>query len=557
MDESFLLTPGSIDATPLQARVSKYHDVDTSDADGLGFWDSVGTHLNFIMGSGLLAIAYSFGQGGIGLGSILLILFTGVALGTCVYMLEALACAEALVRRKLLLAPGPHAIESGILPRHGMSAGEAMQVRSDRAHSAADLKQQPSSAAAMALNATLSHAEQQDVSRPHMRLSARKFETTELCELFLGKWGQRAYLVAVCLYLTFVVWSYGAVFANSFSENIPLPGLSKGSNSSYLVWLALYALITVIIAAFEVKEQRRVQQVMAVARFALMSSSAITLIAALAGGPGGFPAADNVHEPLSPQGTQWSFAQIMFGAEGAVTRTSIARMLPILVFSQLFVVAAPVLAQAVRDKDRLRTVYTATYSLTTTLYIAVGIPAVLMLGSLVKSSLNLNYDDYGEPHGSPAVQQAIAWFIVLFPAFDAANVAPLNIICLASNCMAGWYGSKNVARMEAKHRYRVIGLRVLCLVPAVVGAAFVHDLGVVLQWTGLIGVTISFVFPAVLWLAARAAVIREFMLTPIEASTALQTVYTGWWCTVFWAKGVILFGVVVALTLLGLLIADA
>ena len=67
-------------------------------------------------------------------------------------------------------------------------------------------------------------------------------------------------------------------------------------------------------------------------------------------------------------------------------------------------------------------------------------------------------------------------------------------------------------RTRRGHRYTKIGFRLLAAVPPVIVAAFVSDLGVILQFTGIVGVAIAFIVPALLRIYSSAKMRAVFSL---------------------------------------------
>lgn len=167
--------------------------------------------------------------------------------------------------------------------------------------------------------------------------------------------------------------------------------------------------------------------------------------------------------------------------------------------------------------------FTASFSVTASFYIAIGIAITIYMGDSVKEQCNLNWDGYmganvgvgagnataaaatarallsginknnvGQPWGA----QAVVYTVLLFPGIDVLSAYPLCAITLGSNLMSAFYG-RDVAHYEKHRRYR-LPFRVLASLPPVVGACFVKSLGTILDCAGLIGFGIIFFFPLLL-----------------------------------------------------------
>lgn len=70
--------------------------------------------------------------------------------------------------------------------------------------------------------------------------------------------------------------------------------------------------------------------------------------------------------------------------------------------------------------------------------------------------------------------------------------------------------------------------RLLAALPPLLGAAFVRDLGVITNYTGMMALTITFVFPALLHVQGRRKCRRQ---VTVEPATAYDSWLTGLACT--------------------------
>lgn len=189
----------------------------------------------------------------------------------------------------------------------------------------------------------------------------------------------------------------------------------------------------------------------------------------------------------------------------------------------------------------------------------------------------------------PASASIVSFIVLIFPALDVLSAFPLSAITLGNNLMSAclgeaaveppptssdpeseraalllggndadtdssannsmsgspakaskasamsarsFFATRRVQRMlrtRRGHRLVTICFRLIAAVPAVVGAAFVSNLDNILQFTGLIGIAIAFLIPAVLRVFALAktrAVFAHVSSVVAPASTAASVAHT-------------------------------
>ena len=270
----------------------RYHLSDGEPEESqFSFGVAVAFTINYIMGAGFLGVPQAFSASGLVLGSVLMILATLLCDITKNWVLEAMARAETMEKVALL---GRQA--SGV-PSAALRAASIT-----RRASLEDGGRQPSGAGgsdhATALAATLLAGLSADedtadgrasvnghgradgghptVPRSPPQLSAglwevtsRKFEVAEMFDIFAPPCWRFAWTVALWLYKAGQLWSFGAVFAASFSLNVPLPFLGgtatcnveNDSNclSHYRFWLGVFAVFTVPLSCLELREQVALQ----------------------------------------------------------------------------------------------------------------------------------------------------------------------------------------------------------------------------------------------------------------------------------------------------------
>ena len=105
-------------------------------------------------------------------------------------------------------------------------------------------------------------------------LPSRKFEFSELCEIFLGSSFKKLYMVALFFYMTFICWSYATIVGTSWSLVIPwgpsdvcsaddfanvyIPSNVK-CKETYWFYTVLFGVIVIPLGCFELKGQKYIQ----------------------------------------------------------------------------------------------------------------------------------------------------------------------------------------------------------------------------------------------------------------------------------------------------------
>lgn len=238
-------------------------------------------------------------------------------------------------------------------------------------------------------------------------ITQRKFELTELCELFLGKRFKNCYIFVLSMYMLGVLWSFSSVFATSAAENIPVFFLNDGKTCdieedphgclwNYRFFLGIFAAVVIPLSCLELKEQVCVQVTMSMARFLVMGLLMLTVSFAETC-PDGKYAFENTQSHSSE--INW------FKLSG------IATMVPVAVYAQvggrsccgdgaerlthatphvqMFHSAIPVLSQPVKKKTALPGVFGWSFVITTLSYTGIGVLVAMYFGSTIEGQCNL------------------------------------------------------------------------------------------------------------------------------------------------------------------------
>lgn len=119
----------------------------------------------------------------------------------------------------------------------------------------------------------------------------RKFEVSELCEIYYNKYLKYVYLVVLSLHNFLARWSFAAVAASAWAVNIPfsnfgdlkmcneiaflhntLPSQHLGCLHAYYFSLTMFAVIVVTLSLFDIKQQAVIQVILGSLRFVVIFS---------------------------------------------------------------------------------------------------------------------------------------------------------------------------------------------------------------------------------------------------------------------------------------------
>ena len=149
-------------------------------------------------------------------------------------------------------------------------------------------------------------------AHPHYEIRlTRKFEPTELCEIFLTKWGKAAYIIVVTISCFLACWSFTTVAGSAWATNIPfsmstlqrcesdeflhvLIPSSDSCRNAYMLCVFIFTVITIPLSLLDLKEQAVLQMILGLLRFAPIGGMILYTIVKL--GEGGDVCRHSVNE---------------------------------------------------------------------------------------------------------------------------------------------------------------------------------------------------------------------------------------------------------------------
>lgn len=238
----------------------------------------------------------------------------------------------------------------------------------------------------------------------------------ELCRLYLGSSGHLIYIVTITVYLYCSLWSYAAIFSNAMAVHFNIGALS------YHYYLLLFMVTVTTLSCMELRTQVAIQLMLTACRFLLVISM-ITSIAF---------AKFYIHEDKQLVVSSSSLNVLNYNTSG------IKFMLPISVQSMIFHHSIPNLIRLVHstaEKDII-SIFGIAISICLVLYMSLAVAAFSYFGQSINSSSNLNWVVFiSQPPTSPTTHwfmRCISSFIILYPAINVISSFPLNAITLGN-----------------------------------------------------------------------------------------------------------------------------
>ena len=325
---------------------------------------SIAFTVNYVVGAGSLTIPWAFYQAGSGLGILMLGVMGFFSFSAVLFLLETMARADTLME---------------IIPSTARLSATSAEEQPLLAH--------PSS------------------SPPKQMIGSRKFEVSELCEIFLGPIGKAIYILIISIYMYGTLWAYATVFSNALSAHFPL-GIS-----SYYLYLALFACLALPVSCMELNGLVSLLVTLSLCRILMILLMLSTLLLSRATATQAFP----------------EFGVISHASFFAADSSKLYILLPITAYANIFHHSLPSLSHPVDDKSKLVTIFGATILSCLIAYSLIGSIISTYFGALVKSSSNLNWMSYNGGGLLPTkVAEAISFYIVCFPALDVASAFPVR-----------------------------------------------------------------------------------------------------------------------------------
>ncbi|OQR91845.1 transmembrane protein [Achlya hypogyna] len=338
----------------------------------------------------------------------------------------------------------------------------------------------------MWVSETTIRARELDATNPHTKLLQDPMhfpEVTTLCERFLGHAGARVYQLSLLGLMYGGLIGYSQVFVNSIVSQL------AAFNIGNVIVAAVFGLIVVPLSCCDLNEQIHVQVGMAILRFVALLTMILSAGVAIWTNPN-----DSGSHSLTQPPYVSDVPLVNFHGFGLLFSTT--------VFSQLFQHSVPGLLAPLsrQDQPKAASIFGGALLTTTLFYLGLGLSCCYYFGDSISSSVNLNWAHFTWGLSPvPVWAKCLTALVVLFPALDTLSVFPLIAITLGDNLAVSL---RQCCSFWTLKQQRVV-CRLVAALPPLVIAVLVTDLSITLQISGVFGVYVAFIAPALLQWAAR------------------------------------------------------
>ncbi|KAJ8603074.1 hypothetical protein CTAYLR_006672 [Chrysophaeum taylorii] len=333
---------------------------------------------------------------------------------------------------------------------------------------------------------------------PRSAISNRSFEVTELCSIFGGARLHGLYSAIFLCYLLSTSWAYAFVFAESLSTAVPLFGYDLCAPDDacplYRAYAVVFLCLAVPLSLLEPNEQATFQIMMTCFRFVVALVMTLTALV----------------EAKSPGLLFRDVGGDDVGLEFLGKPRGLGILLPAAIFALNINGNVPLIAKSMRDRENVDIAICFGLWIPCVMYIFIGTSVAVAFGDAVPRSANIVWENFAMS-GDGLVAQTLRFFatvVVLFPAADVLSVFPLNTTVVANNLIAIVYGAK-VDKFQHNTTLRRVS-RLVVAVPPIIGACLWSNFTRIIDYTGVLAIFISCVFPPALSILGRRLCMNEF-----------------------------------------------
>lgn len=451
--------------------------------------------INYIIGTGFLGIPYSFYHAGMLASIVTLFLVSFLVWSTASWLLEVMARAQALETLK-------NEQMSGTGEKDPSSPSKGSFCSSPGQH-------------------------------PHFEiLLTRKFELTELCQVFLNRWFKIIFLIVITASSFLALWSFSTVAGSGWSTNLPLnigpfrvctdddfggniAPVSSGCLALYRFCLFLFAMIVIPLSCLELKELGLIQAVLGLARFTIIGSIILYCLAKLAETPALKHAApsnwtSNLNGSLTAVGANCSHNSaplrnfvMDFDVIGWILS------IPVFTYAQMLHTGIPSLTHPIKQKKGLLWFMMAIFGTTLFCYMTLGIVVSLWFRGEINETASLNWVPLTKG-GHHVALRMLSYIIILFPTLDVISAYPLVVCSVVNNLYQVIVGRDTSQQKRPRDWAILVAMRAAVAVLPIVCSLFVSNLVYILKYAGLVSFVTAFLFPLVLQLASQYKCVKVF-----------------------------------------------
>lgn len=502
--------------------------VSLSADDQYSAWTGLVYIFNLIVGTGALTLPAAFLKAGWGLGVGLIVLLAIISFVTATFVLEAMSCANFIVRYKRMKA----------LSRVSQRISRANQIQSETEDEADDPNE----------DAPLFTPTEDTLDRfpslPHYFFSlSEKLEMSDMANLFFGRVGQILFFLCFAIYLYGDLAIYTAVVSKSLGDvictyepngtascgdNLPpetacWEGLSLTRLSIYRIFVAIFLGCMGPFAFFNVQKTKYLQLCTSFMRwlaFSVMISLAVRQL-------------------------------ILKGAQGhphVANTTGLPALLGASVYSFMCHHSLPGLIAPISGNNHIKRLLGMDYAIIAIFYLLLSLTGVFAFAQPDELyTLVFNPRCSTSSIEDSLIMRLIGYFLALFPVFTLSTSFPIIAITLRNNLQNATLGT-NVA----SYPWVVRRLLFPCLsvIPPVLVALISEKLEILVRITGsFAGAGIQYIIPAFLVYYAR----KEVMKMSTGDS---ENIYASPFKSTVWVVAVLLWAVACIILVFGMVVSE-
>ena len=312
-------------------------------------------------------------------------------------------------------------------------------------------------------------------------ITDRRFDVSCIVGMLYGEGYGHAYMIFLYLFLTGAQTAYVSIFSSSFASTIPLGfadtcdiynddeffGSCRGN---YWFFLVIYCFFMMYITIKGLKEQKWLQSVLTILRFViilLIISTSLALIADSAN------IRDDSYTP--------------FKMPTLVNISNLLGSLSTMIFSFIYQPQFPSIAEFVKDKRKnLPIIIVLVGIATSSVYLLIAFIVPIAIRD-VKPQCSIEYSDYSAGYSQsekPWWTYIISYLVVLFPAMDVFSTFPLMAISVSDNLLTLKYG---IGAVNSVRDIYVKLIRVISVIVPFFISFFIFNLGQITELVGLFG----------------------------------------------------------------------
>ena len=230
-------------------------------------------------------------------------------------------------------------------------------------------------------------------------LLTRKFEASEMCEIFFGRYMKYFYILVFTVYMFFSFWANATVAGSAWATNLPLNfgALHQCEEqsfhqtlvpsgrclSAYRFCVMLFGVIVIPLSLVELTEQTHLQILLGLMRFLTFGCLIIYSVANIISHPHHNPYNDTAayNYPYQDYGHQI----LKFDFNGWLIAIGI------MVYAQILHSGIPSMTQPIKAKKQLGRFFAVVFGSTTFLYLSLGVTMSLWFKESIEETGTLNF----------------------------------------------------------------------------------------------------------------------------------------------------------------------